>query len=212
MAKFKSGLDYFAFDEDVKSRYRYVLSAKSEAFIRTLMDTMHKRQIVIPQATKFWRACLDHGTRKQQIDDGDTDDPPIIYDEIVPSDHNRLVPFRDKAREGRVNPKGIPCLYLADDRKTAMMEVRPWVGSLVTVAKFATKKILTLVDCSNDIASPLSGADKSIESLNDQEKEELVWWTLNDAFSTPVTPDENKGIMRLPRLLLRTFDIRASMA
>jgi len=34
-----------------------------------------------------------------------------------------MKPLRDRAYEGRVNPKGVPCLYLATDPETAMMRL-----------------------------------------------------------------------------------------
>src|ERR1039458_6332974 len=36
-----------------------------------------------------------------------------------------MKPKPEKAKEGRVNPKGIPCLHLATHEDTAMSEVRP---------------------------------------------------------------------------------------
>lgn len=45
-------------------------------------------------------------------------------------------PPLEKAGNGRLNPKGIPYLYLASDKITAISEVRPWVGCHLTVARF----------------------------------------------------------------------------
>jgi RES domain-containing protein len=59
--------------------------------------------------------------------------------------------------EGRVNPQGIPCLYVAEDVSTAINEVRPWGESYVTVAEFVTQKELTVVDCTVDLR-PSGGA------------------------------------------------------
>jgi RES domain-containing protein len=33
--------------------------------------------------------------------------------------------------EGRANPRGIPVLYLATHRETALAEVRPWIGAVI---------------------------------------------------------------------------------
>ena len=59
-----------------------------------------------------------------------------------------MMPLPDRANEGRVNPKGIPCLYFSSDRDTAMTETRPWIGSLVSVAQFVMLRELTVVDWS----------------------------------------------------------------
>ncbi|WP_424666577.1 RES family NAD+ phosphorylase [Candidatus Binatus sp.] len=57
-----------------------------------------------------------------------------------------MVPLSDRAREGRVNPKGIPCLYLATHKDTALSEVRPGKGSLISVAQFQTCRDLTIIN------------------------------------------------------------------
>jgi len=103
-----------------------------------------------------------------------------------------VTPLRDKAREGRVNPKGIPCLYISDDMTTAILEVRPWIGSFVTVAKLATKHALTLVDLSVDVEFGEAG-QKPLMELKGHEIEEFVWWCVNEAFSVPVTRDEDRA-------------------
>ncbi len=47
--------------------------------------------------------------------------------------------LQGSARECRANPKGIPCLYLSSVMRTAAAEVRPWIGTYVTLAKFRVK-------------------------------------------------------------------------
>lgn len=46
-------------------------------------------------------------------------------------------PPREATRPGRLNPTGIPYLYLSSDKETAIAEVRPWMGANVTVASFS---------------------------------------------------------------------------
>jgi RES domain len=179
MSTFVSWRDYYDFADDLKSRYRYVLDDKGRAFIRTLLETSENRIRVVPAGSQFWRACLDHETEGE-------------VGEMVPCRRERLIPFRDKAREGRVNPRGIPCLYLTDDLTTAVMEVRPWIGSFVTVARYATKQTLSLIDFSVDFDFGNGGATP-LGQLAGQEIEEFVWWSINDAFSVPVSQDENKA-------------------
>ncbi len=59
-----------------------------------------------------------------------------------------MKPLRDRTREGRANPKGIPYLYLATHEDVAMAEVRPWIGSNISLGRFLTTRDLCLVDCS----------------------------------------------------------------
>ncbi len=51
-----------------------------------------------------------------------------------------------KCNHGRLNPKGIQYLYLANSEFTAISEVRPWIGSEITVAKFVPVKKLKVLD------------------------------------------------------------------
>lgn len=41
-----------------------------------------------------------------------------------------MKPLSNSASEGRANPKGIPYLYVATDKETAMSEVRPSLGAI----------------------------------------------------------------------------------
>jgi len=57
-------------------------------------------------------------------------------------------PAVEKTLGGRANPRGIPYLYLATDRETAISEIRPSVGELVAVAEFraiAKAKVISLI-------------------------------------------------------------------
>lgn len=44
-------------------------------------------------------------------------------------------PPRECAREGRMNPKGVSYLYLADNRLCALSEIRPAISSIVSIAE-----------------------------------------------------------------------------
>jgi len=55
-------------------------------------------------------------------------------------------PPAKSARSGRANPVGIPYLYLASDKETAVAEVRPSRGVHLTVGRFVTTADLRLAD------------------------------------------------------------------
>lgn len=63
---------------------------------------------------------------------GDSDAPPTIV-----------------ASDGRVNPRYISYLYLSTDVKTAILEVRPYVGQQVSVARVRLEKDLRLFNFCN---------------------------------------------------------------
>lgn len=62
---------------------------------------------------------------------------------------NMGMPPKELVSNGRANPKGISYLYMASDVKTAISEVRPFVGDTVTVAQFEVMEPLSLVDLRN---------------------------------------------------------------
>jgi len=59
------------------------------------------------------------------------------------------------ARSGRMNPHGIPYLYIALEPMTAIAEVRPWVGALISVARFLPRQTLRVVNLNyRDVKPP----------------------------------------------------------
>jgi hypothetical protein len=96
-----------------------------------------------------------------------------------------------------VNPRGIAYLYLATDRRTAVSEVRPWKGALVSVASFEIRRNLRLVDCSKNhgraggsnyfLSIPIGKLDIP---FSQEQIEDAVWTSIDNAFSHPVGRDE----------------------
>lgn len=71
------------------------------------------------------------------------------------------------AGQGRANPAGIPYLYLASNRGTAVAEVRPHPGQTVCVARFNTPDELKIADLRNPRASisPFPVDDSDLPAL-----------------------------------------------
>ncbi len=103
-----------------------------------------------------------------------------------------MKPLRDSAREGRINAKGIPCLYLCDDMATAMSETRPWIGSYVSVATLIVPKKLIFVDCCDRRVGPTISFDKPafIAQVAAEKRERIAWGEISHAFSEPVSPTD----------------------
>jgi len=135
MANFGSLNQYSEFADFVKRKARYVLDSGNRDFLDAIIATIPKRKRTIERGTTLWRAqkdCLFERVVNKNDDGTETDSGKIP----VPHPPDRMLPPADRAFEGRVNPKGIPCLYFATDMNTAMAEVRPWIGSYVSVASF----------------------------------------------------------------------------
>ena len=122
----------------------------------------------------------------------------------------RMKPVAEYAREGRANSSGIPVLYLASTEQTAISEVRPWVRSEVSVAQFSVTRHLSAIDLTQ-------GHDKSSwsgltlkqlwgkEELNAEDKAKAVWTDIDNAFSQPVTPSDERESYLPTRILAELF-------
>jgi hypothetical protein len=189
MAEFDSWKQYSEFSDFVRRKARFVLDDKNQRFLKTVVETSAKRKCTIGRGDVLWRAQLDHALCTQKILD-ENQHVMDSFDVEVPSPPERMMPWRDRAVEGRINPKGIPCLYCSTDRETAMGEMRPWIGSYLSVAEFVVLKDLTVVDCSTAEKLEPWRLDLCL-GLNEHEpepdkREKCVWGDINRAFYEPV--------------------------
>jgi len=58
----------------------------------------------------------------------------------IPHPPERMKPLAGRACERRADPEGIPYLYLAAAKDTALGEVRPWLGSMISLGVFIIRK------------------------------------------------------------------------
>lgn len=179
--EFASWRSYWDFRREVAREWRYMWSDPARSFLTTLVGESHSRVSVISKGAHFYRAQVAHH---------DVYEPDI--DDTVPGPAlpERMRPLKGKASDGRANPKGIPCLYVAADRHTALAEVRPWIGSLVSIGVFKTSRELKVVDCTK-------GATKHPLFLNGEptakKKSASVWAYVGRAFREPVMRDDNSA-------------------
>jgi hypothetical protein len=182
MVEFKSWRSYWAFECAVKTRTRYVYDPDVKSFLDTVLATAGRRVEAIPAAAYFWRA--QQGNDLRPIYEGNE----FLADEPAPHLPERMKPPRDRSREGRANPKGITYLYLANDRETASAEVRPWIGSLMSVGQFKTLRALRLVNCTTDGQGHRMYIGRE---PSPSEREESVWADIDRAFAKPVDPSDD---------------------
>lgn len=167
---------YQTFAKRVLNEYRFVLDDESIAFQAMLKETVKKRELTISTSETFFRARKGY----DKIEDAWFLPYPI---------DSMLSPPPDKACAGRVNPMGIPCLYAADEFKTAIMELRPWIGELVSVASFNSYKKLNVVDLTadNEMSIKLKICLNKALPRSEAEIEKQIWSELNNAFSEPIS-------------------------
>jgi RES domain-containing protein len=104
-----------------------------------------------------------------------------------------MKPKPEKAKEGRVNPKGIPCLHLATHEDTAMSEVRPWHKARISLARFELTQAVVLVDCSQEWPNDLTNT----EARN--------WYSIGEAFSRPVSSSDDVSDYAPTQILAEAF-------
>jgi hypothetical protein len=180
---FKSPSAYSRFARRVVGSHRYVLDADSHDFLSTLHEQARERQQVIPGGAIFWRAQLGHGWEPIWAGEEHIDDAP------GPFPAARMAPLKGRAREGRGNPKGIPYLYLANRKETAMSEVRPWLGSYVSLAQFKVMRDLTIVNCVTEEKARHS----SFRGVPPEDWDQSVWWDIDKAFSQPISQSDDQA-------------------
>jgi len=187
MGAFKNWNDYGVFAQEIARQRRYIRTARSEEFLRAVAATCGVRAIAIQKDKLFWRAQLGN--------DWDTPEGSPGFEQAVCFSPKRMKPLSERAFEGRVNPKGIPCLYLSTTKQAAMSEVRPWVGAMVSVAQFKTVRTLTLVNCSllHDKYFNLLLDRKFGEPMPPEKIDQIVWAAIDRAFADPVTRADDEA-------------------
>ena len=86
---------------------------------------------------------------------------------------------------GRINPKNIRYLYLAEDQETAIYEVRPIIGQNVSVATFKTMDDIKIYDLAKEIKS---------QERDDANIDYLLYEEIQRRFSKPNAGQEDKYI------------------
>jgi len=195
MPVFESWSDFGTFADRVRRESRHILDSTGTRFLKAVIKTSAKRARTIKKGEVLWRAQLGHDWRPETIHGG------IKVRVAMPYSKSRMVPLPDRATEGRVNAKGIPCLYLSTERKTAMSEVRPWIGSYLSVAQFRILRNLRMVDCSGEVSWELGAAS------NPRKWEGVVWSGINRAFSEPVSPSDNVADYAPTQVLAEAFRV-----
>lgn len=183
MKEFTSWQSYFNFAYKVHSQYRFIYDEEIKNFFETLLETSVTRTVHLPCGSKLWRAQLGCDLEPVYDDDG-----TLLYSEEIQFTKDRMKPLANKATDGRANPKGIPYLYLANERNTAVAEMRPWKGAKCSVGQFRVNKDLRLIDFSKDKSSKFF-----FNEPDAHQKELSVWSHINQAFSRPVSTSEQNS-------------------
>ena len=176
----------FDFRQRVRNRRRYVWDVEVQTFLDTVRGTLDDRGYMLSAGTTLWRAQA--GIDWIVNDDG--------MEERMGFLPERMNPDARYVGEGRANTAGIPVLYLASTKQAAISEVRPWMGSNVSVAQYRIVRDLKAIDLTRGFGkSSLDGLTFSHlmgeEDPDSETKEMSVWTEIDNAFSRPIEISEN---------------------
>ena len=203
--EFASWRSYRKFEERVLRCRRHIWDQAIGAFLDTVMRTRQNRDLEIQKGTILWRAQLDVEYVPFRDASGEE-----AGEEPMGFSSERMKPVAEYAREGRANSSGIPVLYLVSTEQTAISEVRPWVGSEVSVAEFRVSRKLNAINLTEGHGRPSwSGLTLSQlwgkEEVSAEDKAKAVWNDIDNAFSRPVTlSDEGENYVPT-RILAELF-------
>jgi RES domain-containing protein len=194
--EFASLHSYSQFEQSVKTKARFVHDDEVREFLRIVLETSRMRRRRLKKDRILFRAQTGFTRTTEPLRIGDQETKIEVID--VPAAHppERMVPKSEYVGDGRVNPRGIPCLYLASNASAAMSEMRPWVGLYVTLAQFKMVRDCQVVDCSLSMTRSDFLELVDLDSIVDPSepdavtREAGVWGDIGFAFSKPVTRDQ----------------------
>lgn len=187
---FKSWRSYSDFSISVRSKQRYILDDESKNFLDSIVNTCQNRITTLKKDSIVCRAQNGHSLRPLYQTDHETDTEIYIDDLPCPFPFDRMKPLVGSALEGRANPKGIPCLYVASDKETAMAETRPWLDSIISVGYLKLIKDVKVLNFSVEHGkSNLSMYFK--EKPTQEEIIKAVWLEIDNAFSKPTKTSDS---------------------
>lgn len=132
-----------------------------------------------PAGSRQYRARINCKAEFMQWEQGSLDAPirtcqPFTGSEIGP-------PPQALASPGRLNRANIVFLYLASDVDTAIAEVRPHPGQVVSVGEFVSLRKLRIADLANIPLRSFAKTDELLETFS-------LFKTVERVFSTPALP------------------------
>jgi hypothetical protein len=189
---FKSWRSYSIFSNTVRSKQRYILDDESKQFLDSIIDTCENRIKKLKKDSIVCRA--QNGCSWQPYYQTSPENEEDIYVDDLPHPYpsERMKPIEDSALEGRANSKGIPCLYVATDKETAMSEVRPSLDSIISLGYLKLKKDIKVLDFSVEHGN-MNFNIIFKEKPSQAEIDKAVWLEIDNAFSKPTKVSDLKS-------------------
>ncbi|MFA5168047.1 MAG: RES family NAD+ phosphorylase [Candidatus Omnitrophota bacterium] len=171
-----SHVDLLLLRDHLITKGRYFLPKKFNKILEIFLEGAKHRTDFLQKTSEFWRA-------RKLPNDIFSKKPLRLF-----SCHEMTAPNSANTKANRITSKGIPCLFLSSDKKTAAVETRPWLGVNVQVAKFILQKKQKIIDLTKDV---LFGNElrEAVSGQRDQEqltRELKIWQYLNVLYARPV--------------------------
>lgn len=141
-------------------------NSSAAPFFEKLDKLLPNLEKIYPPGEILYRARIVEGlTNSYSLQEGHFE--AFSKDELA-------APPKNRTKEGRINPNGVPYLYLAKTRPCALAEVRPPIGSTVAIGVGILSRKITVASFIDNPAGNQSLFEKSMVSL------------IGDIFSMPV--------------------------
>ena len=199
---FASWRSYWRYSKTVRRERRYVWPREVQEFLEVVRKTAKKRELVIPKDQPFFRAQVGLEQGVEVKEDGSVEGPFAFGPK-------RMKPTASHALDYRANAAGIPVLYLAVEIETAIAEVRPWIGSDVSVSQFRTTRELRGLDLTPEFGKhwmpAFSAKDGKLMPVDADGAEKSVWTNIDNAFSRPVSRSDDPADYVPTQILTELF-------
>ena len=184
-AIFEDPFQWYIFINHVINNSKRSRPKKIKVFLDKVIEVSKQRIKIFDAEDLFYRARVGHYVQKTRRE--------MLFPKKPYDGKDIGAPPTQKATEGRANPAKVSYLYLATDIETAVAEVKPYKGELVSVACFKLNKKVNLVDftagmsggffLSADVAAAVSLSG----GANPDQIREIVWDQINHAFAKPIS-------------------------
>jgi hypothetical protein len=189
---FQGREDFSEFARSATKDLRYFRSDRDKRFLDGVVSSSAGRRLTLPKEEKVWRARV--GCEEVKVPIGDRS---FTYVDRPFQAHRMKEPPAKWDVEGRANPRGISYLYVASNPNTAIAEVRPWIGSRVSVGEFVAARDINLIDCSKHHLGLISVVGPPTVGNH----EDGMWSAIDEAFAKPVQRTE-EGASYVPTQIL----------
>lgn len=140
-------------------------------------------KIIIERKKEYYRARIGFAKKKRDISNFDFE-TEMVYEPFSNSEIGAPPPHL--AGDGRINRIGVSYLYCATDKYTAIAEIRPHPGDIISIGKFVVKEDLSVFDLTAGQFVKYFNSDKNLAGYTQLN-------TCTELLQKVVTPSERRS-------------------